>query len=303
MKPSSRAHPWCSKPIRSNLAAYLLAGAAVLLATDVYAAVMQTSQAPADQFVKEVISNEIRAEEADNSHWTYEQVEESAGRVQVEDIVDTKEGSLHRLISLNGHPLTAAQQEAEDQRIKQLLADPGQLRQQQEKKHADDEKMMRLMRMLPNAFHYQYDGSEAGCLRLRFVPNPSFRPPDREAQVFHHMEGTMLVDPQQKRLAGLEGHLTSEVKFGYGLLGHLDEGGTFKVRQQEVGRGVWELTLLDVQMNGKALIFKTVTVHQNETYKDYRLVPPDLTLKQAAELLRKKNTPTSVASTRSARQG
>lgn len=298
-----RTRPWRSKAIRTNLTAYLLAGALFLLVIRVHAAMTPPSELPADEFVKEVISNEIRAEQADNSHWTYEKVEENAGQVQVEDIVETKEGSLHRLVSLNGHPLTAAQQEAEDQRIKQLLADPDQFRRQQEKKHADDEKMTHLMRMFPNAFHYQYDGSEDGCIRLRFVPNPSFRPPDREAQVFHHMEGTMLADAQHKRLAGLEGQLTSEVKFGYGLLGHLDKGGTFNVRQQEVGPGVWELILLDVQMNGKALIFKTLTVHENEAYKDYRLVPSDLTLEQAAELLRKRDTPASVASTRPARRG
>ena len=42
---------------------------------------------------------------------------------------------------------------------------------------------------------------------------------------------------------------------GWGWLGHLDKGGTLLVTQQDLGSGHWELTMLDVEMNGKALFF------------------------------------------------
>ena len=51
------------------------------------------------------------------------------------------------------------------------------------------------------------------------------------------MEGKMSIDSREKRLEGIEGILTSEVKFGDGLLGHLDKGGTFSVRLQNTGSG------------------------------------------------------------------
>lgn len=35
----------------------------------------------------------------------------------------------------------------------------------------------------------------------------------------------------------LNGHLMEDVKFGGGLLGHLDKGGKFEVRQTEVAPG------------------------------------------------------------------
>ena len=91
-------------------------------------------------------------------------------------------------------------------------------------------------------------------MKLKFSPNPHFRSPSREAQVFH--------DRRQKRLAELSGHLIQAVKFGGGLLGHLDKGGQFNVKQEQVSPGFWELTVLNVQMQGKALFFKTIGVQQ-----------------------------------------
>ncbi len=68
----------------------------------------------------------------------------------------------------------------------------------------------------------------------------------------------MYIDQHEKRLEELDGRLTASVQFGGGMLGHLDQGGTFSVKQQDVGGGHWEMTYLDVQMNGKELLFKTI---------------------------------------------
>lgn len=66
----------------------------------------------------------------------------------------------------------------------------------------------------------------------------------------------MLVDPRQNRLAEIDGRLVTEVKFWGGLLGHLDKGGTFTVKQEDVGGGHWQMVELNVQMSGRALLFQ-----------------------------------------------
>jgi hypothetical protein len=38
-------------------------------------------------------------------------------------------------------------------------------------------------------------------------------------------------------------------------------------------------------MNGKALLFKTITVREQDTYSKYTPIPPNTTLAQAAERL------------------
>lgn len=103
--------------------------------------------------------------------------------------------------------------------------------------------------------------------------------------MFHAMEGTIWVDSKQNRLAEIDGHLTQEVKFGAGFLGHLDKGGQFHVKQEEVAPGFWELTSLNVQINGKALFFKAIAVRQKYSRSNFKQVSDTLTVAQGAETL------------------
>jgi hypothetical protein len=99
------------------------------------------------------------------------------------------------------------------------------------------------------------------------------------------MQGEMTIDSKQERLASLNGHLMEDVKFGGGLLGHLDKGGKFEVTQSEVAPGHWEMTVLGVDMNGKALLFKTIGVQETENHSDFHRVLDDLTLAEATDIL------------------
>ena len=51
--------------------------------------------------------------------------------------------------------------------------------------------------------------------------------------------------------------------------------------------GRWELTSVDIDMQGKALLFKTIAIHQKERRTSFRSVPGTLHLGDAAEMLTK----------------
>ena len=95
----------------------------------------------------------------------------------------------------------------------------------------------------------------------------------------------MWVDCKQERLAAFDGHLTQIVKFGFGLLGHLDKGGHFEVRQAEVAPGHWDMTTMNLAMTGKALLFAIIGVQKRETRLDFHQVSDDLTITEAADIL------------------
>jgi len=76
------------------------------------------------------------------------------------------------------------------------------------------------------------------------------------------------------------------VKFAEGLLGHLDPGGNFHVKQAEVAPGFWELTILKVNMKGKALFFKTIDVRQKMSRSAFRKVADNTSPQQAAAILK-----------------
>lgn len=73
-----------------------------------------------------------------------------------------------------------------------------------------------------------------------------------------------------------------------------DKGGAFRVKQAEVAPGHWDITLLHVNMHGRALFFKTISVQQDEMRSNFCRVPDNLTLPQAAEKLEKQSAERAV---------
>jgi hypothetical protein len=250
------------------------------------AAVLPQLPTNANDFALDFFQHEAEAQTQDLSLWSYRETKRDDGELKLYDVCQTRQGELQRLIAIDGHPLSEQQLAAEDARIKSVISSPEQMRQLQKKQREDGEQARKLMRMFPDAFHFQYDGTQGALIRLRFSPNPKFRPPDHASQVFHHMEGTVFVEAQQNRLAAIDGKLTSEVKFFGGLLGHLAKGGTFHVEQKEVGPKTWQLSVMRVHMSGKALLFKTIDVQEDETYTDFQPVLANTSLQQAAQQLK-----------------
>jgi hypothetical protein len=172
-----------------------------------------SSQVSANDLAQRVVTNELNFQH-DHTNWMYLLEKEQYGKKQVEEIVETKEGSLSRLLSINDLPLTAKQQQEEDQRVRELMT--SRLTQQKLRRALDAETLQgrRLFKMLPDAFVFSYAGADGNLVKLSFRPNPSFHPPSLEARVFRDMEDEMWVDRKQGRLAGFDGRLTQTVKFG-----------------------------------------------------------------------------------------
>jgi hypothetical protein len=242
------------------------------------------SPVSANDLVRRVVTNELTFQD-DHTNWMYRLEKEQYGKKQVEEIVETKEGSLSRLLSVNGLPLTPKQQTEEDERGRELMTSRSAQQKLRRSLEAETLQGRRLFKMLPDAFVFSYAGGGGNLVKLSFRPNPSFHAPSLEARVFHDMEGEMWIDCKQERLAGFDGHLTQAVKFGFGVLGHLDKGGHFEVRQAEVVPGHWDMTTLSLEMTGRALLFASIGVQKKENHQDFHRVPDDLTLTQAADIL------------------
>ena len=187
----------------------------------------------ASELVRGVVSNELKAADQDHSHWMYQLDTQKAGTRETDEVIETKDGTLTRLVERNGQPLTPEEQKSEDERVEKFIADPAEQQKQQHDQNDDARKMKALLTLLPKALNYGAPVASGDTAKMKFEPNPSFHPPSREARVFHEMEGELVVDTKQRRIVEFSGHLIHAVDFGGGLLGHLDEGGTFDVRQED----------------------------------------------------------------------
>jgi len=268
------------------VALFAFMGPAVAAALAQRSAVTVQAQTTPQQLVREVVENGRRLKD-DPSYWAYREVVRKDGRLETHEVCQTDAGTIDRLVAINNQPLPTEQQRREDARVQMLLANPPEIRKEKQKQREDTAKQYRMFATFPDAFRYQYAGTEGRLIKLRFEPNPQFVPNNRQEEVFHHLEGMMWIDPEQKQLARIDGELTSEVKFAGGLLGHLDKGGVFSVRFRRVDSGQWLMAALEVNMNGKALLFKTISVQEERQFEDYRRVPANLTLSQAAQFLAK----------------
>lgn len=269
----------------------MLASIVFLGVTGATSAVAQSKASAAD-LIKAVIHNELSTTTPE-VRWQYMLDKEVDGKMETRAVVETKSGSLDRLVSIAGNPLNDAQQHEELQRILQVSHSAVQQRKLEESRKKDAQECDAFLKMIPDAFLFQYSGEQASetdhLVKLTFQPNPAFQPPSREAKVLREMAGEIWIDTKQQRLVSIRGQLLNEVKFAGGLLGRLEKGGTFRVNRTEIAPRQWEMTEMEVNMQGKALLFKTISVHQKELHRNFERVPEDLSMADAAALLMKQS--------------
>lgn len=232
-----------------------------------------------------MVENELKCENDDKTHWRFRKVDVKPGRSETWDVIETKNSEIERLLAVDGHALTQQEREVDQARLRKFLRSASEEASKKKTAGADSNKEQQLLKMLPDALVYEYAGKDGDLVKFTFKPNPNFHASTREAEVFHHMSGELVADGKRMRLSQLRGQLVSRVNFGYGLLGHLNKGGTFNVKQGMVTKDHWDMTLLDTELTGKALFFKTISVREKLVESDYERVSDDLTLEQAAKML------------------
>jgi hypothetical protein len=242
----------------------------------------------ANELVRRVIANELRMQDQDHTRWMYEVETAKAAVKETKAVAGTKDGTVTLLVARNGQPLMEDERKKQEAQMTAFTQNREEVEKRKRAAEEDAARTKRLLSMLPEAFNFSYtqaSGDTSDTVQLNFQPNPAYHASSHETQVFHEMEGTLTVDQKEERLVEINGKLMHDVKFFGGMLGHLDRGGTFDVRQVRVGANHWEIERLNVDMKGKALFFKTISVQQDETYNHFQQLPDDITLAEAANLL------------------
>jgi hypothetical protein len=255
----------------------------------------QPSESPIE-LVRRTVQQEI-APGNGNARAMFLDRKETPRGSQTKLIVETREGMAGMLIAINDKPLPPEQRQAEEARLSELARNPEALKKKQKSEKEDAERITRIMKALPDAFLYEPDGTTVGnqtigkvgdqLVRLKFRANPRYSPPSHVEQVLTGMQGYLLIDADQHRIARIDGILSKEVSFGWGILGHLDRGGHFLVEQAEVIQGDWEVTQMSLSFTGKELLFKSLNIRSDEVFSDFRPAPSNLNFAQGVELLKK----------------
>jgi hypothetical protein len=251
---------------------------------------------PPAELVRAAVKNEVAAANSTAVKHMFRDRRKTPKGSQTRLYVETNEALAAMLIANNDQPLTPQQEQGETNHLAWLMGNPAALRKKQAREKEDADRTLEIVKALPDAFRYEYAGtqnSEAGLgkpgrqvVRLKFTPNPAYAPPSHVEQVLEGMQGYLLIDTEALRLARIDGTLFKEVTFGWGIIGRLDKGGHFRVQQADVGDGSWDITEMSLNITGKILFFKGISMVSEEEFSDFQRVPDHLTFAQGVEMLK-----------------
>jgi hypothetical protein len=242
--------------------------------------------------VREVVYNELRDHQT-HGYWRYWIEHHSQNGARIEEQVETADGPVTRVVETNGRPVDPRTRDAEQSRLEQMAGSPG-ARTSHRRAYADDERRVgAIFSELPDAFLYEPAGDENGCHHFTFRPNPAYSPHSIQSRIFHAMSGDIWLDARMKRLIQLDGHLDSNVDFGFGLLGRLDKGGWFRMKRVQVSPTEWKTDQLEIHMTGRAMLFTTIARETSETRGGFAAVPAGMNLTQGLSLLEQSNARSS----------
>ena len=238
--------------------------------------------------IEQVAANEVAARKT-RPHYFFVSEERSVrtgGHLWKENVVETSDGPLRRLIAIDNKPLTANEAAAEQRRIDTLVSHPDEFRRINQAHKDDEERATQLLQILSSNFALTPDGEVNGCLRFNFQPKPEFRPSSYQERVAHEMVGTISLKKPDDRLCTLDAKIIRPVEFGYGMLGHIDQGGHFSLARKQVDAKNWKSEHITVHINGRILMLKSLAQDQETVRTDIRIVPQNLTLAQADQITR-----------------
>jgi hypothetical protein len=254
------------------------------------------SLAQAQALVQRALAGELTTAQ-DTTHPMRYRLRKVSPRVtSTKQILETKDGDVARLLANFDKPLSPEDEQKEQARLDALLADPSLQKHRKQGEQGDMSIVLKLLRMLPDAFLYDYAGAGNGPAgpveKFSFRPNPSFSPPDMETQALTAMTGELQIDSAQQRVARLEGHLNQDTNYAWGILGKLDKGGSIVIDQVNVGDHQWRIARVQMKMDLR-ILFKTRNIDTTEEMTEYAPVPTGIDYREAIRMLR--STPAGAA--------
>jgi hypothetical protein len=267
-------------------AVWILAG--ILTAASAACCAQNTAQSAAQEdpgrLVRETVYNELQ-DHGSHAYWRYWVRQQCQDGSRMEEQVETADGAISRLFLQNGQPLDEQHEEVERTKLLSLRNSPSEQASRRQAYRDDEQRIGRILALLPDAFVYQDAGLENGARHLHYTPNPKYSAHTIEARVFHQLSGDLWIDVRMKRMRRLEGRLNDDVNFGLGMLGRVNKGSWFRMSRTQVSENEWKTDRYEIHMNGRALLFKTIAHETSETRGGFELVPPAMTLDQGLKVL------------------
>jgi len=115
-----------------------------------------------------------------------------------------------------------------------------------------------------------FDGRDA--IVVTFKPKRDAQPRTREGRLARGFAGEIWIDELAREVVKVDARAIDDLSFGYGVLGRLNKGATVTVRRQRIDANLWLPVLIRFDGEGRALLFRKLTINFAVDWYDYRRV-------------------------------
>ncbi len=248
-------------------------------------------RAPRDWAV-DTAADEVVILHHQNSYLRYRMHLVDAKGDQTRDVIESRDGTVARLILRDGKPLTTDEDASERSRLDDLAASPGAFFKHVRNEDSGKKLAADLISMMPDAMLYTYAPGQPpsgldhgdGEVVMDYHPNPNWTAPTTTSEGLTGLEGRMWIDTKSRQMLRMEGHIFKPVNFGWGMLAHIYPGGNLLLEQADAGGGRWIYTLFTQQISVRALMVKQMNVHTEVRASDFQTIGP-LSYRDAIQML------------------
>ena len=230
---------------------------------------------PAEQWAKAAAQNEVKIVRYNSPYLRYRIHQIDAKGDQTRDVIESKDGTVARLIKRSGKPLTPEQDAAERSRLQAMVNSPDAFAKHIKSDVTGKKTAVDLLGVMPDAMTYSYASGQPQRPGMRekpngmrevvldFKPNPKWKPPTLESEALTGLEGRLWIDTDTRVVTRMEGRLVHAVNFGWGLFARLYPGGTVTVEQAALPDNRFIITHFIDDITLRAMMVKTIKVHSD----------------------------------------
>ena len=245
---------------------------------------------PAHAWAVDAAKNEVLVVSHPGSYLRYRMHEVNERGDRVRDQIESRDGTVARLILRDGHPLSPEEDAAERDRLKSQLASPSSFFDHVHNEQKNKKSYTELLTQMPDAMLWSYAPGQPqlpnsqSLVVLDFTPNPKWSPPSLVSEALTGIKGRVWVEPHSRRVVRVEAELFRAINIGWGFLAHIYPPGNAVLQQTDAGNQRWTVEHIDEQVNLKVALVKNIRTRLAEDNSNIQTVPP-MTYQQAIQIL------------------
>lgn len=196
------------------------------------------------------------------------------------DTIESRQGTVARLMLRNGQPLTPSEDAAERQRLNDMLASPKDFLKHHKRDEGARNYSLELLRQMPTAMTFAYTPGQpqksylpGPQIVLDFAPDPQYHPPSMVDHALTGLAGRVWIDRKSKCIVRVEGHILKQVDFGWGVVARIFPGGNIEFEQANPGGERWVYSRLRSDLTIRELMVKTVHQKVSMDATEFHLLP------------------------------